>query len=337
MRLYRTGDSGGPVPDIQRRLAAVGHSSRPDPPGEFGQGTESAVLAFQEERGLARDGIVGPDTWRALYEAGYALGDRLLFYRSPMLRGDDVADLQRRLNEFGFDADKVDGVFGPLTHRAVLDFEANRSMAEDGVVGPRVIEELKALQRTPPQAGRERVREREWLRGLPRTVVGTRIYLDPAGSEDALGAALWDLTTEIFVGFQNLGGVPVLSHSVDVSPPATVRARRANRLGADLTLSFRAPGPEGTGIYFFQSPHSRSEAGFLLASVLADALGVSISGRTTPMLKNTRAPAVLIAIEPTPKIADAVLAGVCDFFRRAAEEMKTPDPKNAAVAATLEP
>ncbi len=334
MRLYRVGDSGGPARDIQRRLEAIGFPSSPDPPGEFSAGTESAVFAFQKARGLARDGIVGPDTWRALYEAGYTLGDRLLFYRSPMLRGDDVAELQRRLNEFGFDADKVDGVFGPLTHGAVLDFEANRSMAEDGVVGPRVIAELKSLQRIPPQAGRERVREREWLRSLPRTVVGTRIYLDPAGSEEALGHELWDLTTHLVIDFQNLGGVPVLSRSVDVSPPATVRARRANRLGADLTLSLRAPGPEGSGIYYFESPHSRSEAGFLLATVLADFLGLPVSGRTTPMLKNTRAPAVIVSIEPTTATRDAILGGVCDFFRRAAEEMKAAAGENDAFANT---
>lgn len=330
MRLYRSGDSGGPVRDIQRRLAALGHPSVPDPPGEFGEGTVLAVRAFQEARGLAEDGIVGPDTWRALYEAGYALGDRLLFYRSPMLRGDDVAEAQRRLNEFGFDADKVDGVFGPRTHRAVLDFQANRNMAEDGIVGPRVIDEMKALQRTPLQAGRDLIREREWLRRLPRNVVGTRVYLDPAGSEEELGEEFWRLTESLTVDFQNLGGVPVLSRSVDVSPPAQVRARRANRLGADVTLSFVAPEAAGPAVYYFESAHSRSEGGRMLASVLGEYLGLPISGRTSTMLKNTRAPAVILAIVPSDAVKDRVLAGVCDFFRRAAEEIRLATDSGAS-------
>ena len=314
--------------DIQSRLAALGFQSSPDPLGEFGDGTVAAVLAFQEARGLGRDGILGPDSWRALYEAGYTLGDRLLFFRSPMLRGDDVAELQRRLNEFGFDADKVDGVFGPLTHRAVLDFQANRSMAEDGTVGPRVIAELRALQRTPHQAGRERVREREWLRRLPRTVVGTRIYLDPSGPEEPLADAFWSLTEQLLVDFQNLGGLPVLSRSVDVAPPPQVRARRANRLGADLTLSFRPPESKGPAVHFFESPHSRSEGGHLLATVLGEYLDVPVTGRTSTMLKNTRAPAAIVSVEPTATTKDAVLAGVCDFFRRAAEEMRGADGPN---------
>lgn len=321
MRLYRIGDSGGPVRDIQRRLSAIEHPCAPDPPGEFGEATLAAVMAFQQARGLDRDGIVGPDTWRALYEAGYTLGDRLLFYRAPMLRGDDVAELQRRMNEFGFEADKVDGVFGPLTHAAVVDFQANRNTAEDGVAGPRVISELRALQRTAPQAGRERVREREWLRRLPRTVVGTRIYLDPAGPDVKFGREFWELTERLVNDFQNLGGHPVLSRSIDVDPPLQVRARRANRLGADLTLSFQSPADESPAVHFFESEHTRSEAGHLLATVLSSYLEIPTSGRSSTMLKNTRAPAVILAIEPVDTDPDLILAGVCDFFRRAAEEM----------------
>ncbi|NIP96587.1 MAG: peptidoglycan-binding protein, partial [Akkermansiaceae bacterium] len=79
MRLFRRGDAGEPVRDIQSRLAALGFGCGPDEEASFGPGTESAVVDFQEYRGLRADGIVGPDTWRALVEAGYRLGDRLLY------------------------------------------------------------------------------------------------------------------------------------------------------------------------------------------------------------------------------------------------------------------
>ena len=104
MRLYRQGDTGEPIRDIQDRLAALGLSCGADPRGEFGEGTRQAVLEFQRSRGLNADGIVGPDTWRALYEAGYRLGDRLLFLRRPMLRGDDVENGQRLVDDLGTDA-----------------------------------------------------------------------------------------------------------------------------------------------------------------------------------------------------------------------------------------
>ena len=98
MRLYRIGDEGEPVRDIQGRLIALGYDTAPDPMGSFGHATVVAVQGFQAGRGLPADGIVGPDTWRALVRAGYSLGDRMLYHRIPMMRGDDVAELQRQLN-----------------------------------------------------------------------------------------------------------------------------------------------------------------------------------------------------------------------------------------------
>ncbi len=87
MRLYRLGDSGTAVRDIQDRLGALGYVCSADPRSEFGETTRTAVISFQRRRGLPADGIVGPETWRAIYEAGFRLGDRLLYLRRPMLRG----------------------------------------------------------------------------------------------------------------------------------------------------------------------------------------------------------------------------------------------------------
>ena len=72
----------------------------------------------------------------ALVEAGYRLGDRSLYLHSPMMRGDDVADLQLRLGGLGFDAGRIDGVFGPDSARALLDFQRNTGLATDGIAGP---------------------------------------------------------------------------------------------------------------------------------------------------------------------------------------------------------
>ncbi|MCM1175978.1 MAG: peptidoglycan-binding protein [Blautia sp.] len=43
--------------------------------GIFGSGTRQAVIAFQQAKGLAPDGIVGAGTWKALYEAYQGIGD----------------------------------------------------------------------------------------------------------------------------------------------------------------------------------------------------------------------------------------------------------------------
>jgi N-acetylmuramoyl-L-alanine amidase len=319
MRLYRLGDTGPAVGDIQDRLAALDYRCEPDERSSFGDGTREAVKAFQEEKGLGVDGIVGPETWRSLYEAGYRLGDRLLFYRRPMIRGEDIAELQSRLNSLGFDSGKVDGIFGPETERAVLEFQQNRNLAEDGKAGPGVITEIHLVTRGAMKEGRQAVREREWLRRLPATVAGARIYLDAGcrNLEEARGT--WDAASTTALCLQEVGGLPVLSRSQDISLPERVRARRANRLGSDLIVAFQVTSQDDDHVYFFASPHSRSEAGEMLANSIAKTAGGAVEGRASAILKETRAPSVVVSRSRLDgSIGKPVVSGLEDFFARAA-------------------
>ncbi|MGH7481350.1 MAG: peptidoglycan recognition protein family protein [Longimicrobiales bacterium] len=68
-RILRRGDSGDAVRLAQQALIAAGQMLAVD--GVFGPETEGTVEAFQRERGLLVDGVIGPVTWAAL------LGDRL--------------------------------------------------------------------------------------------------------------------------------------------------------------------------------------------------------------------------------------------------------------------
>ncbi|MDP9441425.1 MAG: peptidoglycan-binding protein, partial [Actinomycetota bacterium] len=127
---------------MQRRLVALGLDLGDDTPGTYGTGTVAAVLAFQERRGIRVDGVCGPQTWSALVEAGYRLGDRPLYLTHPMLRGDDVAELQRRLGSLGFDGGRVDGILGARTERALADFQRNAGLVSDAVCGPATLAAL---------------------------------------------------------------------------------------------------------------------------------------------------------------------------------------------------
>src|SRR5205814_215778 len=155
----RRGDGGDGVRDLQVRLSDLGYDVAPDEPGTFTAGTERAVEAFQGRRGLRVDGICGSQTWSTVVEAGYRPGDRLLYYTSPLLRGDDVADLQRRLGALGFDAGRVDGIFGPDAQGALLDFQRNAGLTTDAVRGrllDRVLgrRRVRVTRRTATRGGR---------------------------------------------------------------------------------------------------------------------------------------------------------------------------------------
>lgn len=50
--------------------------------------------------------------------------------------GPDVRLVQSLLNRIGYNAGPVDGIFGTRTYQAVTAFQANNSLAADGIVGP---------------------------------------------------------------------------------------------------------------------------------------------------------------------------------------------------------
>ena len=76
----------------------------------------------------------------------YAKADPALMKVKPVLRkgsrGEDVRELQQRLNASGYSCSKVDGIFGQKTLEAVTAFQADRGLAVDGVVGAKTWNEL---------------------------------------------------------------------------------------------------------------------------------------------------------------------------------------------------
>jgi len=65
-RVYKRGDQGPKVKLIQEWLSLQGVKVKLD--GDFGPATEGAVKAFQQQSGLAQDGVVGPITFATLIQ-----------------------------------------------------------------------------------------------------------------------------------------------------------------------------------------------------------------------------------------------------------------------------
>ncbi|GAB1691264.1 peptidoglycan-binding domain-containing protein [Krasilnikovia sp. M28-CT-15] len=131
--IVRRGDEDHPVPSLQYLLRARGQTVTVD--GDFGPRTETAVRAFQSQKHLTVDGIVGPQTWGAL----------IITVRRGS-QGDAVRAVQEEFQFRNLSGDpskgpQIDGIFGPVTERFVRDFQQAikadvPSMAVDGIVGP---------------------------------------------------------------------------------------------------------------------------------------------------------------------------------------------------------
>lgn len=147
MRPVKKGDRGSAVEDIQRRLLALEYDIGPTGvDGVFLGATLAAVRDFQASAGVVEDGIVGHETWSALVDSTFTLGDRLLYLRFPYLHGRDVRTLQRVLNTLGFACGVADGIFGAFTERAVREFQHNVGHGSDGIVGAETVRAIMHLR-----------------------------------------------------------------------------------------------------------------------------------------------------------------------------------------------
>lgn len=119
--------------------------------GVFGNKTLANVRKYQADKGLKVDGVVGMNTWAALYaehkkpaEPSGQLPAKLknLMNIAPehqfILREGskriEVELLQWTLNEYGLQT-TADGVFGPKTKQNVRKYQADKGLKVDGVVG----------------------------------------------------------------------------------------------------------------------------------------------------------------------------------------------------------
>ena len=340
MRIYRLGDEGPEIRDIQHRLIELGFPL-PDPErGAFGEETREAVRSFQGQRHLRVDGIVGPDTWGQLVEAGFRLGDRTLYVHAPHLRGDDVRALQRKLDALGFDPGKQDGLYGPTTDAAVREFQRNVGEDVDGVVGLHTIATLERMRPLDDVLGRGLIRETEELRSMRGRIQGHVIAIDPGHDAPEHGVDIHlALARAVASELARLGAKPEILRDMGTGPTPSSRASMANALDATACVSLHLgeglPESSGPTCSYFGSQATHSPGGRLLAELILDELEheLRLRGRmqrlTVAMLRETRMPAVQVealaasneieaamlqAPDATARIGRAIAEGVRRFF-----------------------
>jgi N-acetylmuramoyl-L-alanine amidase len=231
------------------------------------------------------------------------------------MTGDDVRDLQERLNSLGFSAGKHDGIFGEQTVAAVQDFQQNLAITEDGIVGQETIEALDRLRLVLRHGLGPRVRERAQRRSAPPGLVGKRIAVDPGHGGDDTGHVSSFGDTEDDLAFRlaasvarrldRAGAISMLTRGPHDGPSDSERSEIANQFSADLLVSIHmnahsSPEAEGAATYFFEREGVASEPGEHLADLVREALIASgrndcrSHGRNYPLLRHTRMPALVV-------------------------------------------
>lgn len=301
------GDESPIVQEVADRLYRVGHLTTPRSANStFDHELVDAVRHFQQEQGLIVDGTVDEETYRRLEEARWRLGDRVLFRSSgKLMAGDDVAELQIKLAELGFDTGRIDGLFGRNTERAVKEFQRSVGLTQDGISGDSVYKALSQLARTvaggDPHLLRAQLSLEHFSGVQTRSVVLDTNELD---TDDPC----FDLISRVEGRLAALGSSVTTVTGLNDSDNET-KAELVNSLGSDVYInisqtSFTSPLARGCATYYFAG---RSGSSSLRGQLLADLLQEEISqqtnlldgrtqGKSWDLLRRTQMPAVQIEV-----------------------------------------
>ncbi len=312
MRTLRRGDRGREVVDLQTRLHSLGFDlGDRGIDGVFRPETEIAVKAFQREAGVLADGLVGPVTWREIVEAGYRPGSRMLYLRQPPFRGADVAEMQRMLNDLGFDPGAVNGLFDVRTARAVIDFQKNSGLEVDGVVDDTVFKVLATY--AGQSLGTHQIPDKN-DGYFPESLFCGTVVVDAAhGGRDSGYTArnrLSEAALNLAVAHELARILParevLLTRSDDEEVSSADRAYLANSSGAKMVISIHhahhhTPSAHGTASFYFERMGYRSHRGKMAATYIqrgvSEALGtcdIGEFGRSYDILRETNIPAVMV-------------------------------------------
>jgi N-acetylmuramoyl-L-alanine amidase len=347
--MIKPGDRGDVVTAVTNTLHRLGLIA--EPTDIFSEEVASAVRAFQQERGLRVTGEIDVGTHAAIEEARWKLGDRSLKVDSPMMRGDDVATLQSRLIDMGFNPGRVDGIYGTTTEAAVKEFQKSVGVKVDGICGPGTVMSLMRLMRTVTGGAPSQLRDQAVREKRGPALADKVIVLDPS-SRPEIAEIVYDISQKIEGRLIALGVSVFLSRSAQSTPSESERVALANSTDADLVISLsvdKYPNEKAEGIstYFYGSElHGiHSIVGERFATIVqrelvarTDLLNARAHSKTWDLLRLTKAPTVRIELGyvTNPKdasrlndshfrdvIAEGVVVAIQRLYLSAEEDAKT--------------
>jgi N-acetylmuramoyl-L-alanine amidase len=249
-----------------------------------------------------------------------------------MMRGDDVAALQARLTEMGFNAGRVDGIFGERTESAVKEFQKSVGIKVDGKCGPATIIALIRLTKIVSGGAPTQMRESAAQRNRGPALANKVIVIDPAFGETE-AEIVYDIAQRLEGRLLALGASVFLTRGPRNVLTESQIISFSNKNSADLVISLHTDSHKnsqahGVSTYFYGSDaHGiHSIVGERFASLVqreicarTDLLNCRTHAKTWDVIRLTQAPAVRVDLGYLTNEGDAARLARPDFRDTLAE------------------
>ena len=239
----------------------------------------NTVELFIEDQNLSKE-ISKENLWNELLNNGYVLGDRILQLQNPSVYGADVEELQEYLSRLGFFSNPINSIFDNNLEASVKQFQENRGLSVDGVVGMDTSVEIRKLLRPNME-----ISLNEAVKSFNRdsNTISICFDVDNIGSykeQNDFYQKIKSLSTEI--------GISVyFSSEVNQNNNEENVVNYVNRLNPSLFVKF-AFKDNGVIINYFEGKHSLSIIGEKLSKKIGLDKEIISEGKSLPILKKTR-------------------------------------------------
>lgn len=271
--------SSDEILDLSNKIQAAGYQF---PADSFE--CKSLVELFLNDYSLEKT-ISKENLWFELLNQGYDLGDRILNFSNPVLRGSDIEELQEMLSRLGFYSDPINSEYTKDLMKAVEAFQENRGLSVDGVVGLNTAVEIKKLIRpTLDKSLNEAIKS---FRPVG-SIFNICINIENNG-EYREQIVFYESIKE--AGTKNGVSITFASEAgEDMSKENIVSF--VNKVNPSLFITFI--NSQTGSVNYFEGKHSVSNIGKKLATELSLKLSLDLDGKNNMLLKNTKAVSLII-------------------------------------------
>ena len=265
--------------DLSNKIQAAGYQFPAD-----SVECKSLVELFLNDYNINKT-ISKENLWLELLNHGYDLGDRILNFSNPVLKGSDVEELQEMLSRLGFYSEPINSEYTKELMKAVEVFQENRGLGVDGVVGLNTAIEIKKLIRPTLDKSLN-----EAIKGFKPvgSALNVCINIENKG-EYREQVVFYESIKES--GTENGMNITFASEAGEEMSMENIISF-VNKINPSLFVTFE--NSETQSVNYFEGKHSISIIGKKLADDIGRELNFDSVGKNNMLLKNTRAVSLVI-------------------------------------------